>query len=147
VPWKVGSLRAAAMSSVAGAEPQLREFYELAPREGALAVTGDRGAVRKRVVGRKEVFRQFGEILARASKGLQVVSVDAGVDYRQRSLKRVQVYHCPLGAAADAAKNAAFETMAEAAREMPAEERIAAGFKHALDSRKCKNTWQLEYAS
>ena len=64
-----------------GAEPQLREFYELAPREGALAVTGDRGAVRKRVVGRKEVFRQFGEILARASKGLQVVSVDgdAGV--------------------------------------------------------------------
>ena len=47
-------------------------------------------------------------------KHLQVVSVDAGVDYRQRSLKRVQVYHCPLGDAADAAMKAAFEVMAEA---------------------------------
>ena len=45
---------------------------------------------------------------------LQVVNVDAGVDYRQRSLKRVQVYHCPLGEAADAAMKDAFEAMAEA---------------------------------
>ena len=47
-------------------------------------------------------------------KHLQVVSVDAGVDYRQRSLKRVQVYHCPLGEGADAAMKDAFEAMAEA---------------------------------
>lgn len=47
-------------------------------------------------------------------KHLQVVSVDAGVDYRQRSLKRVQVYHSPLGEAANAAMKAAFEVMAEA---------------------------------
>jgi cell division protein ZapE len=52
-------------------------------------------------------------------KHLRVVSVDAGVDYRQRSLKRVQVYHCPLGGQADEAMNAAFETMAEA-RDEPA---------------------------
>ena len=49
---------------------------------------------------------------------LQVVSVDAGVDYRQRSLKRVQVYHCPLGEVADTAMKAAFEVMAEA-RDQP----------------------------
>jgi cell division protein ZapE len=47
-----------------------------------------------------------------------VVSVDAGVDYRQRSLKRVQVYHCPLGGQADVAMNAAFDTMAEARDEL-----------------------------
>jgi cell division protein ZapE len=51
-------------------------------------------------------------------KHLQVVSVDAGVDYRQRSLKRVQVYHCPLGGQADVAMNAAFDTMAEARDEL-----------------------------
>jgi cell division protein ZapE len=51
-------------------------------------------------------------------KHLQVVSVDAGVDYRQRSLKRVQVYHCPLGEVADTAMKAAFEVMAEA-RDQP----------------------------
>ncbi|MEZ4392924.1 MAG: AAA family ATPase [Polyangiales bacterium] len=72
-----------ALLATAGAEPQLRELYELARRDGGvLAVLGDRGAVRRRVVGRKEVFRQFGEILAKAAnKGLQVVLVqgEAGV--------------------------------------------------------------------
>lgn len=50
---------------------------------------------------------------------LEVVNVDAGVDYRQRSLQRVQVYHCPLGPASDAALLAAFEAMAEARDESP----------------------------
>ena len=49
---------------------------------------------------------------------LQVVNVDAGVDYRQRSLQKVQVYHCPLGPASEAAMNAAFEAMAEARDEI-----------------------------
>jgi cell division protein ZapE len=52
-------------------------------------------------------------------KHLQVVNVDAGVDYRQRSLRRVQVYHCPLGPDAEASMKAAFEAMAEA-RDEPA---------------------------
>lgn len=47
-------------------------------------------------------------------KHLEVVNVDAGVDYRQRSLQRVQVYHCPLGPLAQASMQAAFEVMAEA---------------------------------
>jgi len=50
---------------------------------------------------------------------LQVVNVDAGVDYRQRSFQRVQVYHCPLGSSAEAAMQAAFEAMAEARDESP----------------------------
>jgi cell division protein ZapE len=50
---------------------------------------------------------------------LEVVNVDAGVDYRQAGLQRVQVYHCPLGPASQAAMQAAFESLAEA-RDEPA---------------------------
>jgi len=50
---------------------------------------------------------------------LEVVAVDAGTDYRQRTLEQVQMYHCPLGTAADAALTHAFEHLAEARDEPP----------------------------
>ncbi len=50
---------------------------------------------------------------------LEIVNVDAGVDYRQRSLQQVALYHCPLDAKADAAMQAAFERLAEARDEDP----------------------------
>jgi cell division protein ZapE len=45
---------------------------------------------------------------------LEVVNVDAGIDYRQRTLQQVAMYHCPLGEAADAAMLLAFDQLAEA---------------------------------
>jgi cell division protein ZapE len=42
---------------------------------------------------------------------LDVVEVDAGVDYRLRALERAEAYHVPAGPAADAAMAAAYETM------------------------------------
>jgi cell division protein ZapE len=42
---------------------------------------------------------------------LDVVEVDAGVDYRLRALERVQTFYVPSGPAADAAMSAAYEAM------------------------------------
>jgi cell division protein ZapE len=50
---------------------------------------------------------------------LEVINVDAGNDYRQRTLAQVQVYHCPLGDAAEAALEQAFAQLAEAREEPP----------------------------
>jgi cell division protein ZapE len=50
---------------------------------------------------------------------LEVLNVDAGVDYRRRTLERVTTYHTPLGAAADVAMQRAFEQLAEARDEDP----------------------------
>ena len=50
---------------------------------------------------------------------LEVINVDAGTDYRQLTLQQVEMYHCPLGAAADAAMQAAFTRLAEARDETP----------------------------
>ena len=50
---------------------------------------------------------------------LEVISVDAGVDYRQRTLGQVAMYHAPLGPEAEAAMAAAFERLAEARDEEP----------------------------
>lgn len=50
---------------------------------------------------------------------LEIVSVDNGVDYRQMTLQHVELYHTPLGAAADEAMNRAFERLAEARDEDP----------------------------
>jgi cell division protein ZapE len=50
---------------------------------------------------------------------LEIVNVDAGTDYRQRTLQHVRMYHCPLGAAADSAMQLAFEHLAEARDEAP----------------------------
>ena len=43
---------------------------------------------------------------------LDLVCVDAGIDYRKRSTTRVRAYHTPLGAGTDAALGSAFETLA-----------------------------------
>lgn len=45
---------------------------------------------------------------------LQVVNVDAGIDYRQQSLQDMSMYHCPLGEDAEALMETAFERLAEA---------------------------------
>jgi cell division protein ZapE len=50
---------------------------------------------------------------------LEVVNVDAGIDYRQSTLQAMEIYHSPLGPGADAAMSAAFERLAEARDESP----------------------------
>jgi cell division protein ZapE len=50
---------------------------------------------------------------------LEVIDVDAGTDYRQRSLQQLDLYHCPLGEAADQAMATAFARLAEAREEDP----------------------------
>jgi cell division protein ZapE len=45
---------------------------------------------------------------------LEIVNVDNGQDYRQRTLQELGLYHCPLGEGADAAMTLAFERLAEA---------------------------------
>ncbi len=50
---------------------------------------------------------------------LEVINVDAGTDYRQRTLEHVKLYHTPLGAEADAAMAQAFDELAEAKEESP----------------------------
>jgi len=48
-----------------------------------------------------------------------VINVDAGTDYRQRTLQHVEMYHCPLDDRADAAMTRAFEQLTEARDEDP----------------------------
>ena len=50
---------------------------------------------------------------------LEVIAVDGGIDYRRRTMERVQRYHCPLGPAAEAALTQAFEQLAEVRDEDP----------------------------
>ncbi len=50
---------------------------------------------------------------------LEIINVDNGTDYRQRTLEQVALYHTPLGAAADAAMTEAFGRLAEARDEDP----------------------------
>ncbi len=50
---------------------------------------------------------------------LDVLNVDAGVDYRTRTLERTQTYVTPLGAAADRTLRHAFDAIAETADEDP----------------------------
>jgi cell division protein ZapE len=50
---------------------------------------------------------------------MDVLNVDAGVDYRRRVLEQVQSYHYPLDAAADAALEKAFDSLADRPREEP----------------------------
>ena len=45
---------------------------------------------------------------------LEVINVDAGTDYRQRTLEHVKLYHTPLGPEADTAMEQAFVELAEA---------------------------------
>jgi cell division protein ZapE len=50
---------------------------------------------------------------------LEVISVDNGTDYRQRTLTHIQLYHCPLGPEADAAMEATFAQLAEVGDQDP----------------------------
>ena len=50
---------------------------------------------------------------------LEVINVDAGVDYRQRTLEQLAMYNCPLDDAAQAAMATSFEHLAEAREESP----------------------------
>jgi cell division protein ZapE len=50
---------------------------------------------------------------------LDVLEVDAGVDYRLRTLEQVQTFHVPAGAMADAALERAFEAMCSGPDEDP----------------------------
>jgi cell division protein ZapE len=51
--------------------------------------------------------------------GLDVIEVDAGVDYRLRALEHVPSYHVPAGPAADSALGRAFDAMKSGADEDP----------------------------
>ena len=50
---------------------------------------------------------------------LEVINVDNGTDYRQRSLEHVELYHTPLNDQTEQALTAAFESLAEARDEDP----------------------------
>jgi cell division protein ZapE len=50
---------------------------------------------------------------------MEVVNVDAGIDYRRRTLTDAKLYHCPLGPTAEAALAALFGQLAEAQDEDP----------------------------
>ena len=50
---------------------------------------------------------------------MQVIDVDNGIDYRQRTLEQVRLYHTPPGPEADAAMRAAFERLAACHDEAP----------------------------
>ncbi len=50
---------------------------------------------------------------------METVNVDAGVDYRRRTLTDAQVYLCPLGLEADCAMAALFQQLAEAQDQDP----------------------------
>jgi cell division protein ZapE len=50
---------------------------------------------------------------------LEVINVDAGTDYRTQTLATLDMYHCPLGEAAEAAMERAFSQVAEARDEEP----------------------------
>jgi cell division protein ZapE len=50
---------------------------------------------------------------------LEVINVDAGTDYRRRTLDRIKLYHTPLDHSAERALTVAFEQLAEARDEDP----------------------------
>jgi len=54
---------------------------------------------------------RFLPAIALLQQWLDVVEVDAGIDYRLRALERAGTYHVPLGPEADAALEEAFESM------------------------------------
>jgi cell division protein ZapE len=57
--------------------------------------------------------------IALLKEKMEVLSVDNGTDYRQRSLEQLDLYHTPLDDKADAAMTEAFERLAEARDEEP----------------------------
>lgn len=57
--------------------------------------------------------------IALLKEKLDVINVDAGVDYRKRAMDQVDAYHTPLGAKADQDLRHAFTSIAEAAEQEP----------------------------
>jgi cell division protein ZapE len=57
--------------------------------------------------------------IALLNEKLEVISVDAGVDYRRRAMEQVELYHTPLDQAADEQMNRAFTRLAESHDEDP----------------------------
>jgi cell division protein ZapE len=57
--------------------------------------------------------------IALLKEKLEVINVDAGTDYRRRTLEHVKLYHTPLGAEADLAMEQAFTELAEVKDESP----------------------------
>ncbi len=57
--------------------------------------------------------------IALLKQHMEVVNVDAGIDYRRRTLTDAKVYHCPLGPRAETALDVLFGELAEVADEDP----------------------------
>ncbi len=57
--------------------------------------------------------------IALLKERMEIVNVDNGTDYRRRTLEQIQLYHCPLGAQAQAAMTDAFDRLAEHQDEPP----------------------------
>jgi len=57
--------------------------------------------------------------IALLNEKLEVINVDAGTDYRQRTLTDAKLYYTPLGLEADAGLTRVFESLAEARDEDP----------------------------
>jgi cell division protein ZapE len=57
--------------------------------------------------------------IALLKEKLDVMNVDAGIDYRSRALEQVESYHTPLGAASDKALRHAYAKLADTADEDP----------------------------
>jgi cell division protein ZapE len=55
--------------------------------------------------------------IALIKEHMDIVEVDAGVDYRLRAMEQVKVYHSPLGEAADREMQAAFQRIADVEEE------------------------------
>jgi cell division protein ZapE len=57
--------------------------------------------------------------IALLKEKLEVMNIDAGIDYRKRALEQVETYHTPLGAETTAALTKAFDSVAETADDAP----------------------------
>ena len=57
--------------------------------------------------------------IALLDEHLEVINVDNGTDYRERTLEQLKLYHAPLGASAQAALTDAFECLAESPDDDP----------------------------
>jgi cell division protein ZapE len=60
---------------------------------------------------------RFAPAIALLKERLDVLEVDGGVDYRRSKMERLEVYHTPLGAAAEAALETIFAELADVVEE------------------------------